>query len=924
MDSDGEINFNQEAEWVPAPQIDDLGIQTLTQQQNEIFQKIKNDDEITQNELSIIYNFIPQNMIYDVFNYMSKHKLYIENPSIYISVVINLFHSLDNKKDMYLHLTRTVKFVNNYYLTKKVFALNIVKLYTCVFGAHKLLKKINTEIIQKYINYIFIKKFIPLTHYKHLTYPSFLYFEKYMSNIDYKNIFKKLCITNDERLFKYIINKLDFGNYSVNDIEDIINNLRVKKSKFVLKRLKYINNYYDLSKDIPILFSFNNFQILKAIMKYYYHNELTLIQITKLTHEIHNLEEFEYIYNLLHTEKEKDILNIHFSIYNYKSPIKPLYKNNYIKEFDNIISSNGNIFSGAVRNLKIQSLVLYKSIVGINILLIDIQYCNTKLILFLYNYDCNYKKINVQKWGRKYFYLCVFIRMMKNKYKYIRKMKLAPLINEIKHLVPNDNIKVLSKTSHIHREKLQKFSKVPPHTLFPGGLDIIDTNLLIKEKADGYIVYDFPDNPFEKELKAEYIEEDDIYLVFDVNMNDSIIDRYHHIRHYHPITNNTNLEYIHSPDDLIRLFTEERNRYENFLKNRNGINWYPKAAYMVIDIDVIKNYLYSFANSQYDNFICNSGKNDGLIITPLNGDREIKIKPRQQMTIDLLYKNKYFVDRNNIKYKIKCDFKPINNIIYRCYPVNNQYEARDIRFDKKQPNSEIIVKTIMSLVKADYTCKNKVYYTNYNHRTQEWINIMKIHRKHIQTAINKMNIGYNVLDLGCGSGKLLSFNINYSGYIGIDYDTFVLNKAYNRFNGQNAIFNYMDLAEQWNDTPNIWMTMRPKNYSNIYAISSLMHFNTHTFWDNIDKMSSIGTKFMFNLLNKKILDYEKYTFENNYIYHKDGYIYYKFNSVHKDEMKEKYITIDDINLTKWKIIYTDNGINTLNELYTYYIIEKII
>jgi cyclopropane fatty-acyl-phospholipid synthase-like methyltransferase len=876
-------------------------------------------------------------MTYNVFDYMSKRKMYTTNPTIYISLILDLFHSLKNKKDMYQHLTRTVKFSNSHYINNhSLDNYSLIRLYSCVFGSHKLLKKINIEIIQKYINTIFVENSLQtsICHYKYLTYPSFLYFEKYIPNIDYNYIFKKLCIVNDERLFKYIINKVNFDNYSIINIEDIILHLRHKEKKFILKRLKYINNYYDLSQDISIMFKFNNFQILKAIMKYYYKNELTLKQNVYLVNEIHNVFDFHHIYDLLLTTREKDIFNIIYSIRHYSVPIKPLSKDNYIEEFDMIKSSSlSTHFSGSIAYLKIPDLIKYKSIIGIDIILHSLKYHHTSLKMFVYSYDC--KDVNiVQTCSKKYFNLCVFIRMMKNKYKYIRKMKLAPLLNEIKNLTPNDNIKVLSRLSHIHRERLQKFSKVPPYTLFPGGLDIIKTNIFIREKADGYLVYSIPNNPFEKQIKAEYIEDDDIYLVFDIDNSDTIVDRYNHLRHCHPSTQDTNIEYINSPDDFIRLLTEERNRYENFLKNRNGINWYPKASYMVANIDTIKDYLYSIANStnqQTIDFICNGDKNDGLIITPLNGDREIKIKPRHQMTIDLLYKNKYFIDRNNVKYKIKCDFKPNNNTIYRCYPLlenDYQYEARDVRFDKKKPNTEVVVKTIMSLVKADYTFTKKLYYTNHTNRTQEWISIMKTHRKHVQTAINKMNNGYNVLDLGCGSGKLLSFNINYSGYIGIDYDTYILNKAYNRFNGQNAIFNFMDLAEQWNDTPNIWMTMRPKSYSNIYAISSLMHFNTKTFWDNIDKMSSIGTKFMFNLLNKKILDYDKYTFDsqisNNYIYHKDGYVYYKFNCVHKEEMKEKYITIDNITMPKWKIIHKEDGTNTLNELYTYYIIEKII
>ena len=45
-------------------------------------------------------------------------------------------------------------------------------------------------------------------------------------------------------------------------------------------------------------------------------------------------------------------------------------------------------------------------------------------------------------------------------------------------------------------------------------------------------------------------------------------------------------------------------------------------------------------------FICDNGnyKNDGLIIVPLNGLNEIKMKPKSLMTIDLLQKNNKYWD----------------------------------------------------------------------------------------------------------------------------------------------------------------------------------------------------------------------------------------------------------------------------------------
>ena len=55
--------------------------------------------------------------------------------------------------------------------------------------------------------------------------------------------------------------------------------------------------------------------------------------------------------------------------------------------------------------------------------------------------------------------------------------------------------------------------------------------------------------------------------------------------------------------------------------------------------------------------ICESGPypNDGLIISPLNGSRELKIKPKSLHTLDLLFNGKNWIDREKN--------------VWRCYPI---------------------------------------------------------------------------------------------------------------------------------------------------------------------------------------------------------------------------------------------------------------
>ena len=56
------------------------------------------------------------------------------------------------------------------------------------------------------------------------------------------------------------------------------------------------------------------------------------------------------------------------------------------------------------------------------------------------------------------------------------------------------------------------------------------------------------------------------------------------------------------------------------------------------------------------------------------------------MTIDLLYdSNNNWVDKDKVNYNklVNVNITVKQNKIYRCYPNNNLYEPREVRFDKK-------------------------------------------------------------------------------------------------------------------------------------------------------------------------------------------------------------------------------------------------
>ena len=68
-------------------------------------------------------------------------------------------------------------------------------------------------------------------------------------------------------------------------------------------------------------------------------------------------------------------------------------------------------------------------------------------------------------------------------------------------------------------------------------------------------------------IKAEFIEDLDLYLIFDIEIPSmSIKDRYRFLRNYHPSTENTNLKMVNNFEDFKYEINNERERFNKFLK----------------------------------------------------------------------------------------------------------------------------------------------------------------------------------------------------------------------------------------------------------------------------------------------------------------------------------------------------------------------
>jgi 2-polyprenyl-3-methyl-5-hydroxy-6-metoxy-1,4-benzoquinol methylase len=499
---------------------------------------------------------------------------------------------------------------------------------------------------------------------------------------------------------------------------------------------------------------------------------------------------------------------------------------------------------------------------------------------------------------------------------------------------------------------------LPPRHLLPGEINIYN-NYLLREKADGILINNIPIGIYPHvqilnnyQVKAEYIEEIDLYLIFDIDIpNTTIEERYDILRKNHPLTCNTSMQNINSIDEFIKIFKYEREIIKQFLIDNNSepIKWFPKFACkydfnnvdklnIELNIELIQKIILAQDKEIYE-IITNSKPYscDGLILTPLNGTREIKIKPQSMMTIDLLFNNNKWLDRNNNDWShiINSTKQRKEGRIYRCYPNDtfNKFNVGEYRYDKKKPNPYNIVDTIIVIVKynwlQDFNQMKTYYYDSSKKITlQEIINTIKTQYDNLVTEIVNVSPELNKswLDLGCGYGKLIPIIKKYNPkkYLGMDADINQLIKAlqYTDINPDIYTFNPCNLDKYWNDTLIKWNSLNKKiKYDYIIANFSLMHFCTDAFWLQLNEIVHSETIFIFNLVALPDNTENEWKLHNSYLKIKDNKTIYKFEWIHDEEKIEPFISDKEINeyikKYNWKVL-KNHSFNSKHSLVNFY------
>lgn len=547
----------------------------------------------------------------------------------------------------------------------------------------------------------------------------------------------------DDRLFLWFLKEMKEAKITEYFYQDItLNTLRSIldsniPQKFILKRIKYLSSYCDLSEYWMSMIDIAPEDILVILMKYYYTQSMFSFQMSKLVNRLFELSNIIKAHDLLKTPEEKFMFS---NLLAFKGPNYCTLKLINIKT----VNLNSDILIEFFQKIKILEIKSLTDLFG------KTCYCHQQCLATMmkklcnqgYFHRVNYKEIiSPQLQLLTKFYspdfvnpswikinkLLSFLRQIAKKRVKSKMINFQytffPVIQEILNFTPTDK-PVLRHGSLNWQNNIYKYSNIPPTHILPNEINKINS-FLLKEKADGILINNLPINVFPKindvilkEVKAEYIEELELYLVFDINIpNTNVIDRYSYLRNIHPSTNKTNLTCINTMDELMNEIHNEREKINEFIiKNENKIKWYPLASYFAKDAteqfkkDIILNIIES-KNIKINNFINKEGKYncDGLILTPLTKSvvfRDIKIKPKHLMTIDLEYNGHDWIDKDKNKYN---DFMSLSEEsytknIYRCYPKdNNLYLPIDVRYDKKHPNNHETISTIKNLYSTDWT-----------------------------------------------------------------------------------------------------------------------------------------------------------------------------------------------------------------------------
>ena len=900
---------------------------------------------------------------------------------IFVCELLNLLNKNVNKFAGY-------EYIINSLVTNKKF----LEILTRLPNGIRYLKPITNLILNNLDNYNYLEIMLYATSYGNLTTFNFWkdIFSKKISNLCHIEFFENSIKNSDDRIYKWYLENPEIQIHLTNElvIMNLLNNLYNSNIpiKYLLKRIKMLSNYTNLEKHLnKMIMLSENTKIHYNIIKYYYKVPMTFDQIYQVVNfSLPQHSKQKEIFNMLKTKGEKTLMVI-CKIFKWNYSILPLCSGYDLIPFNDVNINNQILIDN--RNSIFELINKYETD-----LINKTKKCNCvkncfENVMKLFGKLRLFHKISFEgpikqkflvlltkfytpiKFEPNYDYILIinkilsFLRVCAKKFlkgKIIQfKNKYTPLMEEILNFKPVNNVSILKHGSINWQYNNEKFTNLPPRCLLPYEINNYQ-HFLLREKADGILINTLPltiqptcDNILIKNVKAEYIEELDLYLVFDIDLpNTNILERYNYLRNNHPYTKNIQINKISNIDELLKALEEEHIIFKKFMMEykSNKTRWYPKASFLVenasdefkqqiiLDIIVNENSIFSKFITKNDDYKC-----DGIILTPLYNVaiRDIKIKPKSLMTIDLLYDGSNWLDKekNIYNHLILNNNEVIKNKIYRCYKINNLYEPKEIRYDKKHANTFDIINQILTIYNFDWNKKLEIeevyYHTKKPKFNKQYLKELILQTNILKQQLNKINPEnhMNWLDLGCGKGKLINYIKKYNPkkYVGLDLDKkILLNKIHLIDNEEWVHFNPCDLNKNWYDNIE-WYSIKNMKFDYVVLNFSIMHlFDSNDFWTQLNEVCKPTTKILFNVVSNNIINnpfnyldaYMNYNEQNNKINY-----YFPWSQSH--EISENFISMDLIQKTIQKYDFVidsvfNTGGNNLASKYDWYIINKNI
>lgn len=330
-------------------------------------------------------------------------------------------------------------------------------------------------------------------------------------------------------------------------------------------------------------------------------------------------------------------------------------------------------------------------------------------------------------------------------------------------------------------------------------------------------------------------------------------------------------------NDMVHNINESY-RWRN--TNTKGFSWFPKKYWKLNTmnwntyIEQLDD-LFDFVTSNVTSII----SHDGLVISTNVSSQTtnlIKLKPKEDLTIDLFFNGRSFFSKDRTDYYAIIDnYKPSEyeyGAVYRFAPTNNNKFVPVYKREKgKKPNPDYIISDIL------FKCNNyfeirqlKDLYDVpcHNDIIQSGVDLMQPVFDYIQRIYHSVLVHMNrgsVLDIGCGS--MDQYHRHFMSrattqYVGIDIDLAKLHEAQVKVR-YDIRFKFVlgDITcpfTRFNERfPNeIWNTyfynmVKPnQTYDNMISIFSSQYANyTHETWANyvneINDRAKPGTKLFF-------------------------------------------------------------------------------